>query len=221
MTKVILLIEDNKKLQIFNKVLLEKEGYGVENAYTLAEAREILARVNVTAIMLDIGMPDGNGLDFLKELRKTSKIPVLLLTGLGKSGDVVAGFESGCNDYLSKPYTPEVLLARLKYMLQSTEQMQDIIIKGSLRLEKTPSMMFINGRNVGTSPKEFSMLSFLAQHENETISTERIYEHVWGCPMNNDRGAVRKTVSRVRIIIDGSGYTITSMRKEGYRFERE
>ena len=221
MNKIILLIEDNKKLQIFNKVLLEKEGFGVEIAYTLAEAREILARVNIDAIMLDIGMPDGNGLDFLSELRKTSKVPVLLLTGLGKSGDIVAGFESGCNDYLSKPYTPDVLLARLKYMLQTNEQMQDVIIKGLLRIEKTPSVAFLDGRDLGVSPKEFSVLLFLAQHENETISTERLYEQVWGCPMNNDSGAVRKTVSRVRAIIEGSGYTVTTMRKTGYRFEKE
>ena len=221
--KTILMIEDNRKLHIFNKMLLEKEGYVTFSAYTLAEARESIAVCNPDALILDIGMPDGNGLDFLRETRKNSGIPVLLLTGLGKGADIVAGFECGCNEYLTKPYTPEVLLIRLKYMLQSSEQVLDTITKGSLRLEITPMAAFVDGEDLGLSPKEFAVLLFLARHEDEFVPAEVLYERVWSRPMNYDSRTVAKTVSQVRAVLKekDSGYTIAVQRNEGYCFGRE
>ena len=112
--KRILLVEDEVKVQDYNKYLLEKEGFAAETAMTLAEARTAAERQTPDIIVLDIGMPDGSGLDFLREFKQTSNIPVLLLTGYNKNEDVLAGFERGCNDYLKKPYAFPELLARIK-----------------------------------------------------------------------------------------------------------
>jgi DNA-binding response OmpR family regulator len=92
----ILLVEDSKKVQNYNKHMLEDEGFSVESALTLSDAGAYLEKRQPDAIILDIGMPDGNGLDFLQELRRTSKIPVLMLTGYDKNEDIVKGFKSGC-----------------------------------------------------------------------------------------------------------------------------
>ena len=119
--KTILLVEDNKKIQMFNKRMLERNHFSIEMAFTLDEARNILARQTPAAIILDIGMPDGNGLEFLRELRKTSQIPVLLLTGYSIDSDFVMEFATERIEYLAKPYEFEALLGRLMRLLQRGE----------------------------------------------------------------------------------------------------
>jgi len=119
--KLILLVEDNKKIQKFNKRMLERNNFTVGAAVTLADARAFLARQAPAAIILDIGMPDGNGLDFLRELRKTSKIPVLILTGYRADLDFAMELTAGLDDLLPKPYEFEVLLGRLKRLLQNVQ----------------------------------------------------------------------------------------------------
>ena len=116
---MILLVEDNKKVQKFNKRMLERNNFTIETAFTLAEARDILTRQTPSVIILDVGMPDGNGLDFLREFRKTSQIPVLLLTGYRIDTGFVKSFTTDRDDYLAKPYEFEVLLGRIKRLLQN------------------------------------------------------------------------------------------------------
>ena len=223
MKKSILLVEDNKTLQGFNKHFLEGKDFLVETAMTLKDAKETLSpgRTMPNAIVLDIGMPDGNGLDFLRDLRTYSDIPVLLLTGLGQSRDIVAGFDSGCNDYLTKPYTPDVLFVRLKCILDRAEKIPEIIKKGAIRLEITPMIAFVNETDANLTPKEFAVLLYLMQREGEILSMDTLYEQVWRQPLNHDKQSLKKTVSRVRSALKNSGFTISTQRNEGYRFEEE
>ena len=219
--KTILLIEDNADVQEFNRYLLEQQGFAVETADTLAAAREIVARLMPDAIVLDIGLPDGNGLDFLKELRKTSKVPVLILTGYGKDGDVVLGFKSGCDDYLSKPYTFEVLLARLTRMLQSAEQFPRRMTFGALELDVFGGKAFLRGSDLFLAHKEFTLLLTLAQNAGQTLETGYLYDKVWGQSINDNPGALKNMVYRLRKKIKGSGYDIFAERGQGYVFETE
>ena len=219
--KTILLVEDNPKVQAFNRDLLEEAGYAVRMALTLAEAREILAREEPDAMILDIGMPDGNGLDFLRELRRTSGIPVLMLTGYDDNADVVEGFESGCDDYLPKPYTFEVLHARLKRLLYRVEQLPETVTRGPLTLNILAKEAFLGGEDLMLTPKDFTLLQFFVQNEGHALGNEVIYEKVWGRPMGEDTGAIRKALSRLRKKIEGSGYTISAVYGNGYRFEKE
>ena len=115
---MILLVEDNKNVQKFNKRMLERNNFDTEQAMTLRRAREFLSQQTPAAIILDVGMPDGNGLDFLRELRQTSDIPVLLLTGYRIDLTFMREFTTDHNDYLKKPYEFEVLLERLKRLMQ-------------------------------------------------------------------------------------------------------
>jgi len=109
----LLFIEDEPVVQENNKMILERRGYSIKQAYTLAEAWSIIGDEPPQAIILDIQLPDGSGLDFLNTLRKTSNIPVLILTAMGTPQDIIRGLEAGGNDYLTKPYGLTVFLKRV------------------------------------------------------------------------------------------------------------
>ena len=247
--RAILLVEDNADVQEFNQFLLEKQGFTVDTADTLAAARVIVARRMPDAIVLDIGLPDGSGLDFLREIRsgnlkmengewnehkknrQTSQlstlisqlknVPVLVLTGYGKDGDVVRGFKSGCDDYLSKPYTFEVLLARLMHMLQSAQQVPKQMTYGSLKLDVLGGKAFLNGVDLTLAQKEFALLLTLAQNAGQALDAGYLYEKIWGQAMNDNTSALKNMVYRLRKKIKGSGYDIMAQRGQGYVFETE
>jgi len=214
--KRILLVEDDMKIQSFNKELFEGRGFIVNLATTLFDAKIQMQRNMPDAIVLDVNLPDGSGFDFLRELRQTSRIPVLVLTGYGEDKDVVVGFESGCNDYLSKPYTFEVLHVRLNNLLQSAEQMPDNLSVGVLKLDLLSNRAFIEDNDLNLTEKEFVLIRLLMQHEGDIIGTEDIYEKVWGQPMLGDKNALQVAITRLRKKIEPAGYNIVSMRGKGY-----
>ena len=217
----ILLVEDSKKVQGYNKRMLERSGFAVETALTLAGARDFLARHIPAAIILDIGMPDGSGLDFLREFRLTSKTPVLLLTGYSETEDIVRGFQRGCDDYLTKPYTFEVLLVRLRRLLKNAEQIPETITRGQLTLNITSRKAVVGGTDLLLTPRDFTLLQFFVQNEDCLLGAEFIYEKVWGQWMAEDSQALQNAVSRLRKKLCGCGYIIMSDYGSGYRFERD
>ena len=225
--KTILLVEDDKNLQEFNKHLLEEQGFTVQTAMTLAEARKILDSrsqnngIAPDVIVLDVGMPDGSGREFLREYRPELKTPALFLTGYNKDADIIRGYESGGDDYLTKPYTFDVLLAKIKRLLQKAGQVPDIIRLGLLSLDVLSGQAFVNGADLLLTKKEFALLLLFAQHEGRTIGADYLYEKVWRLPLIDDANAVRIKVSGLRKKLSGSGYVISTTRGEGYYFERE
>ena len=217
----ILLVEDNPKIQQANANMLMANDYDVCLANDLAEARQALESQSPDMIVLDIMLPDGNGLDFLKELRaEGNDIPVLLLTALAEVSDQIAGILAGGDDYLSKPYDIDLLLVRIELMLRKAGSMPNIVKKGAIVLHINSNKAYIDGVDLKlTKDIEFSLLNLFTQNENKVLSTEHIYTEVWGQPMNNDKGAVRKAVNRLRPKLAGSGYTISTEHGEGYCFE--
>ena len=118
----LLMVEDEPAVQENNKKMLLRRGYSLRQAYTLSEASAIIAEESPRAIVLDIQLPDGNGIDFLRELRQTSNVPVLMLTAMATSRDIIAGLEAGGDDYLSKPYERSAFLMRVEALLQRAEE---------------------------------------------------------------------------------------------------
>ena len=220
--KLLLLVDaTNDEIQHFNKRLLEKEGFAVEIVMTLAGAREFIERKNPDIIILDIAVPDGDGLDFLCELRQSSNIPVLILTEFGEEDDIIKGYESGCNDYLLKPYTSfGVLLARIKYLLKSAEQVPERITRGKLSLDIISGQAFLSEHDLLLSQKEFSLLLLLIQNEGRIISAERIYIKIWGKLLSGDKNALQVTVSRLRRKIEPAGFLVSMTRNKGYSFKK-
>lgn len=222
MNGIILCVEDNPEVQTFNKELLEAKGFTVNLAMTLAEARKETAREMPNLIVLDIHLPDGNGLDFLRELRERSNIPVIALTNNKKEVDIVTGLASGCDDYLTKPYAFPVLCARIEALMRRAARLPDTVEKGSLKLDIPAGQAFIDGTNLMLKPKEFLLLLYLVQHEDKLIAVEQLYETVWKAPMGDDKSALNTRISALRKSLEdgGCGYTVTASRNKGYCFEK-
>ena len=206
----LLLIEDNPRIQLANKDMLELLGYEVAIAMNLAEARACLLSQAPDVVVLDIMLPDGSGLDFLRELRRSNHLPVLMLTALGTAEDTVRGLDLGADDYLAKPYAYPVLAARVEALLRRARQVPERVRKGQLCLDVTAGVAVFNGVDL-----------LLSQNEERFISAEYLYEKVWKQPMAGDSNALKSALKRLRAKLEGSGYCIVLSKGEGYQFERE
>ena len=219
--KTILCVEDEIRVLRNNIKYLSEAGFRVLAAKNLTEARKHLSKKTPDAIVLDIMLPDGNGLDLLQELRKTgNKVPIIMLTAWGEPQDIARGLKLGANDYMSKPFEYEVLIARIEAMFRSVEQIPETVTKGTLSLKFAAGEAYVNDSNLMLTPKDYFILQLFVQNENRLMSAGYIYEIVWGQPMVKDSQALTKAVSRLRNKLSGCGYTITMEYGNGYRFER-
>lgn len=221
MKSLILLVEDNKQILYGNERMLKRRGYEVMTALTLEEARERMNEAEPAAIVLDIMLPDGSGLAFMRELRQKSNIPVLLLTGLTAPEDIIRGLTEGGDDYLTKPYDFDILLARIGALLRRAERLPEMITKGELSLDVVSGQAYCSGLNLRLTQKDFALLLLFIQNENKIMRVEHLYEKVWKSSLNGDTQAIKSAVSRLRKKIANSGYTILAQRNEGYIFEHE
>jgi len=217
----LLLVEDEPLVQVNNKKILQRRGYVIKQAMSLAEAREKIAEDSPRAIVLDIMLPDGSGLDFLNELRQTSNVPVLLLTAMGTSQDIIRGLEAGGDDYLTKPYNLSVFLMRVEALLRRSSLVPDMLEVGPLKLDPASGKAFIDGEDMVLPQKEYALLQQFAQYPEKIISAEYLYEKVWGQEMLDEDKSLKVAISKLRSKLAGSGYTITASRGEGYYLERE
>jgi DNA-binding response OmpR family regulator len=217
--KRILLVEDNATLQAMNKSMLEKQGFSVSIALTLSQAWELLDKFKPDAIILDRGMPDGDGADFLAKLRKDSRIPVVMLTGYKQRTEVQAGYDSGCDDYITKPFDFDMMVCKLNVLLKRAEEVPETLIRGGLTLKLTSQEAFMDGVNLRLPPNEYKLLQFFMQNEGRELSGEYLYESVWGQPMLGNATALRVAISHLRKKLIDSGYVITTARGTGYCFE--
>jgi len=227
--KTILLVEDNPKVMRNNKTLLLSRGATVLTAATLAEARLLLNSL-VDAAVIDITLPDGSGLSLLKEIRSASNevstLPVLLLTAMGETNDIVNGLASGADDYLAKPYDLNIFEARLDALLRRTRTVSDSVHVGGLHLDLIAGRVFYNGKDIPLTQKEFALLFLLVQNERKILPAKYLYEKVWGQPFdadNSTKNALRVHISNLKkklgeieaeILIEPSrseGYSLISM----------
>ena len=218
--KTILVVEDDFELLKSNSLLLQNEGYDILAAETLAAAMVHLCKAAPDAVILDIMLPDGSGLEFLKEVRKISSIPILLLTSLSTNTDIIKGLEAGGDDYLSKPFDVDVFLTRVKVMLRRTAHLPETLSKGSLKLSPYSGQAFFNGKDLLVSQKEFALLLVFMQSEGQMLAADFLYKKVWGEPMAEDANALRFQISRLRKKLACSDYTITAEYGGGYCFEK-
>ena len=221
MSGLILLVEDNEHILYGNERMLKRRGYDVMTAMTLFEAKKRMNEAMPDAVVLDIMMPDGNGLDFMRELREESNIPILLLTGLTETEDIVRGLTDGGDDYLTKPYEFNVLLVRIEALLRRAGRLPEVLQKGYLKLDIMSGQAFFQDEDLLLTQKDFALLLLFTQNEDKVISAEHLYEKLWKVPLIKDKQAIKSAISRLRAKLSDSGYTISAMRGEGYIFKKE
>ena len=225
----ILIVEDDKDMAQLNARLLKRQGYEVRIANTAAEARrELFQEILPDLVVLDIGLPDGSGFSLCEEFRKETDAPVLFLSGKSESKEKVTGFSKGGDYYLTKPYDRNEFLAVVQRLLRKEKQTQkklaevSVITRGSLTIKLQDRKAFIRGRDAELTPKEFAVLYLLIKNEGKELSSEYLYESVWGMDMNNSPNALRLHISRIKKKLDeensldfaifteyGKGYTFT------------
>ena len=229
--KSILIVEDDTDMARLNSRLLKRQGYDVFVACNAVEARAIVLEISPDIFVMDIGLPDGNGLELCREFRKISDAPLIFLTGKSATQDKITGLDSGGDYYLTKPYDKDELISIVQALLRRAEQTQKkiaeatFIERGSLTLKLDERKAFVNQKDTKLSTKEFSLLLLLVQNEDKELSHEFLYEAIFGTVMNNDSSSLRQMMSRMRRKINeeeaidfyilnehGFGYTFTAFR---------
>ena len=212
----ILLVDDDARVQTNNREILERRGYTVLLAISLAEARKAIRERAPDAVVLDITLPDGDGVNFLKEIRQTSQIPVLMLTSSQAPEKAASSFDAGGDYYLRKPYDLKEFRACVDALMRRSSRLPEVITAGPLKLDVVSMQAFLNGADMLLTQKEFSLLSYFVQNEGRTMSAEHLYENIWGRPMGEDGSAVKNMVYKLRKKLSGSGYEIKNERGDGY-----
>lgn len=194
----ILLVEDNPHIMRINVRLLALRGYEVLQAATVAQAREQLRWHPVDLIVLDVLLPDGSGVELCREVKRRYHIPVLFLTALGESRDVVEGLRAGGDDYLAKPYDLEVFLARIEARLRARADSRRYVCYGCLRLDTVSLAGSVNEQPIQLTQKEFAVLRLLAQNPERKVSQAELMREVWGTDAEKENRALWTLISRLR-----------------------
>lgn len=227
MKKTILLVEDDPNILRTNRRILEREGFQVLCSETLGEARVQLLQSTPDAMVLDIRLPDGNGIAFCEEIRPTTSAPVLFLTALDEKSEIIEGLVAGGNDYITKPYDVNEFLARVKAQLhlahmnrQAAEQSRTLK-RGPLVMDVVALRALLDGEDMQLSAREFSVLLYLLKNEGRTLSAEEIYEGAWSQPMSGSAGALWKCISRIKskLALSDGNVSLLNFRNEGYMLE--
>lgn len=216
----ILIVEDDSDILSANRAALELEGYDVLAVDTLSKGRSVVEEHSPDLIVLDILLPDGNGLSYCEELRGKSGIRILFLSALNTRENVLAGLRAGGDDYISKPYDMDELLLRVEALLRRGKLIgreEPPLRLGGLELDFISHRALLGGRDILLKPKEFALLAALAYEPGRPYSATELYKKVWGMDMAGDAHAVKEHISRIRSKLGKeSGLSIVSERGKGY-----
>ena len=180
----VLLLEDDPAIARTICYALEREGIAVTHSLLIADARQQWASVAFDALLMDVGLPDGNGLDWCRELRSTGSIaPVLVLSARGEEMDKVLGLELGADDYLSKPFSPRELLARTRALLRRSRQFQPAAQAQpaqSLQIDEQGQRILLHSQTMDLTRREYQLLQSLIQSAGRILSRDALLEQIWG-----------------------------------------
>jgi len=178
----VLLVEDEENLAALVEAYLGQEGYPVLAVGTGYAALEILAREPVRLVVLDLNLPDLDGLEVCRLIRARSNVPVLMLTARDEEADRLAGLGAGADDYIGKPFSPKELVARMKAVLRRVEPQSDelLLSLGDVVLQRRAREVGVAGEPVELRPKEFDLLAYLMQNRGVVLSRDALLESVWG-----------------------------------------
>ncbi|HEX6362772.1 MAG TPA: response regulator transcription factor [Albitalea sp.] len=226
----LLLIDDDARLTAMVGDYLRRAGYEIDIAGSLAAGRERLRHVGYDALLLDLMLPDGDGLDLTRELRadsRTRRLPLLMLTARGEPMDRIVGLELGADDYLPKPFEPRELLARVKALLRraSPEPMSDEVLRfGRLEIDLGERKARLDGRECDLTGHQFDLLVVLAQSPGRVLSRDQIMDTLKGHPMEAFDRSIDVHISRIRAVIEDDPKNprrVLTVRGVGYVFARK
>jgi DNA-binding response OmpR family regulator len=220
MPGTILVVDDEKNIVQLARLYLTNEGYRVETAFDGKQALERAKSVRPDLIVLDIMMPEMDGLTVVQELRKTSRVPVIMLTARGDDIDRIVGLEVGADDYMAKPFNPRELVARVKAVLrrsQGEREAPEVIEVDGLRIDAASREVTLDGQEIHLRAKEFELLSAFAQHKGTVLDRERLLRLVWGADYYGDTRTIDVHVAWLREKLGNSSVKIQTVWGVGYK----
>ena len=200
-TLKILVVDDESRMRKLVHDFLAKAGYQILEAEDGAEALDIyFANSDIALVILDVMMPKLNGYEVLKEIRAYSKVPVVMLTARGEEHDELKGFELGVDEYISKPFSPKILVARVQALLRRNKENtgSEVLQVGDIRLDKTAHTVTVASKEVELSYKEFELLTYLMENKGIALSRERILNSVWNYDYFGDARTIDTHVKKLR-----------------------
>lgn len=222
--KKILVVEDEISISKVLTVYLQREGYQVLQAYDGNEAVMLFADEQPNLVLLDVMLPNMDGWTVLEEIRKMSACPVIMLTALGDIDYRLKGLNQGADDYISKPFIGEEVVARVNAVMRRSSialGAANIRQFGGLKINLDSHEVSINGTTVTLTPRDLSLLLFLSEHPNRTFTREDLIEHVWGMDYDGSDRAVDLAIKRIRQVLEPWPTTqgeIRTLRGLGYQF---
>lgn len=219
----ILVVDDESRMRKLVKDFLIRQDYDVLEAQDGEEALDVFYREKeIALIILDVMMPKRNGFEVCREIRENSKVPIIMLTAKGEESDELNGFELGVDEYIAKPFSPKILVARVGAILRRSGKTPEegmVLQKGGIVIDKTAHMVTVDGERIDLSYKEFELLSYFLENEGIALSREKILNHVWNYDYFGDARTIDTHVKKLRAKIGGKGDYIKTIWGMGYKFE--
>jgi DNA-binding response OmpR family regulator len=220
MANTILVADDERNILQLARLYLGNEGFRVEEAQDGRQALEKVRSTNPDLVILDVMMPEMDGLSVCREIRKTSSVPVIILTARGDDVDKIVGLEIGADDYVTKPFNPRELVARVKAVLRRTQsaiQTDTALEVGDIRLDPARREVTVGGRQVTLRAKEFDLLAAFMRHPGLVMDRERLLSLVWGHDFYGDTRTIDVHVAWLREKLSGATARIQTVWGVGYK----
>ncbi|MBY0087380.1 response regulator transcription factor [Brevibacillus sp. M2.1A] len=221
MTKTILIVEDQQVLREIMKEYLMDEGYEVLEAGDGTQALTLFQEHEVHLIILDVMLPELDGWSVCRRIRKVSNVPILMLTARSDEDDTLLGFELGADDYVVKPCSPPILLARSKRLLENRQMQEpgDMLSGGGITIHLPSRTVSIEGKNYSLTHTEFEILAYLMKNKGIILSREQLITKIWGYDFVGEDRTLSSHVRNLRSKLGEQAKHIVTVVRSGYKFE--
>lgn len=220
----ILVVDDEARMRKLVRDFLSVKGYTVVEAGDGEEALDIFfEQKDIALILLDVMMPKMDGWQVCREVRQSSKVPIIMLTARSEERDELQGFDLGIDEYISKPFSPKILVARVEAVLRRTHGIDasSVMDAGGIEIDKSAHMVKIDGKEIDLSFKEFELLTYFVENQGIALSREKILNNVWNYDYFGDARTIDTHVKKLRNKLGDKGNYIKTIWGMGYKFEVE
>ena len=222
MENCILIVDDEARMRKLIKDFLIAKGYSILEAEDGEKALEVFEKNKnkINLILLDVMMPKLDGWSVLRQIRQESKVPIVMLTARGEEQDELFGFELGVDEYISKPFSPKILVARVEAILKRTNQnAKEIKEYGGIEIDKEGRTVKVDDKIVELSLREYELLTYLIDNQNIALSRDKILNNVWNYDYYGDSRTIDSHIKKIRHKLGKRGKYIKTIRGIGYKFE--
>lgn len=218
----VLIVDDESRMRKLIKDFLMKKEYKIMEAVDGEEAIKVFNenREQINLILLDVMMPKLDGWSVLRQIRQTSTVPIIMLTARGEEQDELFGFELGVDEYISKPFSPKILVARVEALLKRTTKKESNVYDiGGIEIDADGRTVKVDSKNVELSLREYELLKYLVDNKGIALSRDKILNNVWNYDYYGDSRTIDSHIKKIRHKLGKKGKYIQTMRGVGYKFE--